>query len=545
MNRTIVATSALPYANGSIHIGHLVEYLQTDFWVRFQKMRGHLCLHICADDTHGTPIMIRAKKEEISPEKLISQSQKEHLEDFTDFQIEFDQYSSTHSKTNQELVNKIFSIMQAKGYLETQTIQQFFCEHDNMFLPDRFVRGTCPYCHAKDQYGDSCDQCSSTYNPTDLKDPSCSICGLPPSKKASEHIFFKLNHFKSFLREWVPQHTPREVSNKLKEWLDGELKNWDISREAPYFGFEIPGHPKKYFYVWVDAPVGYMSTTKLWCQNQGKDFDTFWNHSQTEVFHFIGKDIIYFHALFWPAILKSADYKTPQHIHVHGFLTVNGKKMSKSRGTFIKARTYLNNLDPTYLRYYYACKLHGIEDVDLNLEDFQQRINSDLIGKITNLGSRAAQMLNKKLNGRTSQTSKDGKSLIKMAQNKSGEIATLYETLNFSKALAEIRSIADKANRYFDEKAPWKLIKQDPQKAQEVLTDALHLFRLLAIYLKPIVPRYTKKVEKLLGERPYQWSSINEFIEKKTIQPYEHLLTRVDKQSIEKMLKDSKHAFIT
>lgn len=537
--RRIIATSALPYANGSIHIGHLVEYIQTDFWARFQRMRGHLCLNICADDTHGTPIMIRAKKEGITPEELIIKSQKEHLEDFADFQIEFDKYSSTHSKTNQELVNKIFSSMQDQGHVEVKKITQSFCENDNMFLPDRFVKGSCPICQSENQYGDSCDQCGSIYTPSELKNPQCSICGTPPSKKESTHLFFKLDNFKKFLTDWVPKHTSKEVSNKLKEWLDNELRDWDISRDEPYFGFEIPEHPNKFFYVWVDAPVGYLSTTKLWCEENKEVFEDFWNDESTEIFHFIGKDIVYFHSLFWPAMLTCANYKTPSRINVHGFLTVNGKKMSKSKGTFISARTYLKHLDSSYLRYYYACKLNGIEDIDLNLEDFSQRVNSDLIGKITNLGSRVANLLNKKFNGQTSYLSDSGSSLLQKAQAKADEIATLYENLKFSKALTEIRDIADEANRYFDEKAPWKLVKEDEKEAQAVLTDALNIFRVLAIYLKPILPEYTKKIESLFGDPPYQWASLMEAFENRSIHTYKHLLTRIDPQNIKKMTDDS------
>ena len=484
--------------------------------------------------------MIRAQQEGITPEELIARSQEEHLKDFADFQIEFDKYSSTHSDTTRELVNKIFSAMKAKGHLEVKTIKQSFCDHDNMFLPDRFVQGTCPHCQSENQYGDSCDQCGATYSPTELKNPKCSICGNHPSARDSEHLFFKLNHFNEFLSHWVPKHTSREVSNKLKEWLDDELKDWDISRDAPYFGFEIPGHPQKYFYVWVDAPVGYMSTTKLWCEDNNKNFDSFWNNQNTEIFHFIGKDIVYFHTLFWPAMLENANYKTPSRICVHGFLTVNGEKMSKSKGTFIGARTYLNNLDPAYLRYYYACKLRGIEDIDLNLEDFSQRVNSDLIGKITNLGSRASQMLNKKLEGMTSEISEEGRNLVERVQAKADEIATLYENLNFSKALTEIRDISDMANRYFDEKAPWKLIKEDKRKAQKILTDTLNIFRLLAIYLKPILPEYARKVEYLLGDGPYLWSSFKEVFENKPIRTYEHILTRMDPKDIEKMVEAAK-----
>ena len=543
-HRTIIATSALPYANGSIHIGHLVEYLQTDFWVRFQKMQGHRCLYICADDTHGTPIMIRAQKEGITPQELIAQSQKEHLKDFKDFQIEFDEYSSTHSSTNRELVYKIFAAMESKKHLYVKKVQQSFCEHDNMFLPDRFVKGTCPHCQAHDEYGDSCSQCGATYSPTELSNPYCALCGNPPSKKTSEHLFFKLNDFHSFLNSWVPQHTPKEVSNKLREWLDDELKDWDISRDAPYFGFEIPGHPKKYFYVWVDAPVGYLSTTKLWCEKNGKNFESFWNHENTEIFHFIGKDIVYFHTLFWPAMLESAGYQKPRQVFVHGFLTINGEKMSKSKGTFIGARNYLNHLNPTYLRYYYACKLRGVEDIDLNLTDFRQRVNADLIGKITNLGSRGAQMLNKKFQGMTLELSTEGRTLFQEIQGFSSTMAEFYENLNFSKALREICHLADKANRYFDQQAPWKLMKtsqdEDKKQAHKVLTDALNMFRLLAIYLKPILPEYTKKVEKLFGESPYQWPSLQNAFEHKAIHTYEHLATRIEAEKIEEMIKVAK-----
>ena len=539
-SRSIIATSALPYANGVIHLGHLVEYLQTDYWVRFQKMRGHECLYICADDTHGTPIMIRARKEGITPEQLIARSQEEHLKDFKEFQIQFDEYSSTNSEQNKALSEKIFLKMEGEGNIEPRTIEQNYCEHDKMFLPDRFVIGTCPNCGAEDQYGDSCDNCSATYSPTDMKSSRCAVCGNPPIKKGSEHLFFKLENFRSFLSEWVPKHTQSEVSNKLQEWLDQELRDWDISRDAPYFGFEIPGHPGKYFYVWVDAPVGYMSTTQKWCARNDRDFDSFWNGDNTEIYHFIGKDIVYFHALFWPAMLKNAGCKTPSQIFVHGFLTVNGEKMSKSKGTFISARTYLDHLDPTYLRYYYACKIRGIEDLDLNLEDFCSRVNSDLVGKITNLGSRGAQMLNKKLDGVTSEMSEEGRKIVEMAQAKADEIAELYETLNFAKAITVIREIADEANKYFDEKAPWKLIKEDEIATKQILTDILNVFRLLAIYLKPIIPEYAGKVEALFGESDYRWDSAQQAFENKKINAYEHIASRIDAKNVDAMVEASK-----
>ncbi len=538
--RTIITTSALPYANGSIHLGHLVEYLQTDYWVRFQKMRGHQCLYICADDTHGTPIMIRARNEGITPEELIEKSQKEHEEDFDKFQIHFDSYYSTNSPENKELASEIFKAMEENGHIAKKSIKQSYCEHDSMFLPDRFVKGTCPNCKSPDQYGDSCDKCGATYSPTELMEPACSICGNPPVEKDSEHLFFQLGHFKDFLTEWVPKHTAPEVSNKLKEWYEGELRDWDISRDAPYFGFEIPGHPGKYFYVWVDAPIGYMSSLKKWCEKNNVDFKEFWNGEKTEIYHFIGKDIVYFHALFWPAMLHTAGYKTPDGVFVHGFLTVNGEKMSKSKGTFISAGTYLNHLDPTYLRYYYACKLRGIEDIDLNLEDFCARVNSDLIGKIANLGSRGAQMLNKKLDGKTSEMTDRGKELLASAVNKADEIADLYENLNFAKAITVIRDIADETNRYFDEKAPWKLIKDDAIETKKILTDIINIFRVMSVYLKPILPEFTAKVEKLFKEPEYDWNSIHQTLLNHEIGPFEHLVTRVDPKKVEEMVEESK-----
>jgi len=537
--RNIIATSALPYANGSIHLGHMVEYLQTDFFVRFQKMRGHQCIYICADDTHGTPIMIRAKQEGVTPEEWIAKSQKEHLMDFSDFQIHFDKYASTNSSENKTAVGEIFQSMEEKGHITVRSVKQSYCEHDKMFLPDRFVIGTCPSCKASDQYGDSCDKCGSTYAPSDLIEPKCSLCKNTPILKDSEHIFFKLGDFQDFLKSWVPEHTQKEVSNKLKEWYEDELRDWDISRDEPYFGFEIPGYPGKYFYVWVDAPVCYYSTTKMWCEDQNIDFDQFWNGEQTEICHFIGKDIVYFHALFWPAMLKSAGLKTPSKIFVHGFLTVNGEKMSKSKGTFISARKYLDNLDPSHLRYYYACKLSGIEDIDLNLEDFAQRVNSDLIGKITNLGSRGAQMLNKKLDGVMGELSAEGKNLVDKARSKSEEIAELYETLNFAKAMVEIREIADLANRYFDEKAPWKLIKEDPVATKQVLTDILNIFRMLSIYLKPILPEYSQKVEILFKEESFSWESLKDTIVNHEIGEYEHLSTRVETKKVDLLVSEA------
>ncbi len=541
--RQILVTAALPYANSKIHIGHLVEYCQADFWARFQKMRGHICNYVCADDTHGTPIMVSARKRGITPEVLIAEVWKEHTRDFIDCQIEHDHYSSTNSLANKELCTEFFLKMQAKGHIVSRDVKQLYCEVDKMFLPDRFVKGTCPKCASQDQYGDSCDVCAATYSPADLKNPYCSVCGTTPVTKSSEHLMFKLNDFREFLLNFLSEHTTKETANKMKEWFNEPLRDWDISRDAPYFGFEIPGHPNKYFYVWVDAPMGYVSGFKELCQKKTDlDFDSYWKSSEkTEVYHFIGKDIAYFHTLFWPAQLKAADYRTPTGVFAHGHLTVNGLKMSKSKGTKIDARTYLNHLDATYLRYYYACKLNsGSDDLDLNLEDFVSRVNSDLVGKITNLGSRGAQMLGKRFSGEITPFDLDGQELYKQVAAKSEEIAALYEAREFAKAIAEIRSLADEANRYFDGKAPWKLVETDPQRTQQVLSATLSVFRALAIYLKPVLPVFTAKVEALFGEVPWNWVDIATPRTNGRIGEYQHLITRIDPEKIKAMVEESK-----
>jgi methionyl-tRNA synthetase len=535
----MIVTAGLPYANGEIHLGHLVEYLQGDIWTRFQKMQGRDCKYFCADDTHGTPIMVAARQKGITPEELIAASKERHLKDLIEFQIEFDQFSSTHSPTNNELCSQIFLSMKENGHIESRAIQQAFCEHDNMFLPDRFIKGTCPKCGAEDQYGDSCDSCGATYSTTDLKNAACSVCGNEPTEKESEHLFFKLNNFKDYLSTWLKENTEPEVCNKMLEWFDEDLRDWDISRDAPYFGFEIPGHKNKYFYVWVDAPVGYMATAKEYAQSKGIDFDKYWNNS--EIYHFIGKDIVYFHTLFWPAMLKASGWKAPDSVYVHGMLTVNGVKMSKSKGTFINARTYLNHLDPMYLRYYYACKFNSsMEDVDLNLEDFVQRVNSDLVGKITNLASRGAQMLAKRIDGKMGELDPDASKVLELAKSKGELIAELYNKREFSKAIREIRDIADEANKYFDEKAPWKMIKDDPEATRKVLTSTLNIFRILAIYLKPVLPEYAKSVEVLFGEQDYQWKDANIQLTNHTIGNYEHLASRVDPKNVAAIVEEAK-----
>ena len=539
--RRIVTTAALPYANGAIHIGHLVEYLQTDFWVRFQKMRSHECLYFCADDTHGTPIMVRARQEGISPEELIARSHKEHLSDFRDFQIEFDHYSSTHSQANRETCNEIYLRVKELGHIDVRPVSQSYCEHDKMFLPDRFVKGSCPRCGAKDQYGDSCDKCGATYGPTEMSDACCTICGNRPVERTSDHVFFRLNDFREFLLPWISAHTPPEVSRKLQEWFKEDLRDWDISRDAPYFGFSIPELPDKYFYVWVDAPIGYISTTREWCEQNGKNFSEYWCSEETEIYHFIGKDIVYFHTLFWPAMLYKTRFKTPTQVFVHGFLTVNGEKMSKSKGTFISARQYLDHLDPMYLRYYYACKLSDtVDDVDLNLADFISRVNSDLIGKITNLGSRGAQMLGKRLGGQMADLDQQGRDLVRAAQDKSEIIAEHYERRQFSKVITEIRTIADEANRYFDEKQPWQMIKTNENQTRSVLTAILNIFRIITIYLKPILPKYAEQVEKLFNEPPYRWQDAQCTLINQAIGDYVHLATRVEPASVERMVESAK-----
>nr|BFD59404.1 methionine--tRNA ligase [Bdellovibrio sp. CKG001] len=540
--RKILITCALPYANGYIHLGHLVEYLQADFWARFQNMRGHECVFICADDTHGTPIMVKAREMKITPEALIAQSYKEHTQDFADFQVQFSHFGSTNSEENRLLCEYFYKKMQEGNHTRTQLIQQLYCNHDKMFLPDRFVKGTCPKCGAKEQYGDSCDVCGSTYSPSDMKEVHCSMCGNAPVLKDSESIFFKLNDFKAYLEEWIPKHCSSEISKKMLEWFNEDLKDLDISRDEPYFGFAIPGtNNKKFFYVWVDAPMGYMSTTEQWAKNQGKTLKDIWQDPSREIYHFIGKDIARFHTIFWPAFLKAAEFRSPNQVFVHGHLMVNGEKMSKSKGTFIAARTYLNHLNPEYLRYYYSTKLNSsVDDIDLNLEDFTGRVNSELVGKITNLGSRGGQMLKKKMDGVMSEPDVEGKKLIEHAQKTAERIAAHYEARDFAKALTEIRGLADDANKYFDEKAPWKTIDTDPAGTKQVITTTLNMFRLLAIYLKPVLPYYSDKVAKLLNESSYQWSDLNKVLTNCPINDYEHLATRIEADKVKAMIEEGK-----
>ena len=543
MQRKILVTSALPYANGSIHLGHLVEYIQTDIWVRFQKMQGHECHYVCADDAHGTPIMLRAQSEGITPETLIANIAKEHQTDFKDFSIGFDNFHSTHSDENKALAQQIYLANREAGHITTRTISQAYDPEKEMFLPDRFIKGECPKCGANDQYGDNCEVCGATYAPTDLINPISAVSGATPITKESEHYFFKLANFESALKSWTTGgHLQDEVSNKLDEWLESGLRDWDISRDAPYFGFEIPDAPDKFFYVWLDAPIGYLASFKHYCERTGIDFDEYMKpDSTTEMVHFIGKDIIYFHALFWPAMLQGANFRLPNNIYAHGFLTVDGKKMSKSRGTFINARTYLNYLNPEYLRYYYAAKLSsGIEDIDLNLEDFQNRINSDLVGKVINIASRCAGFINKGFEGKLS-SSLSEPILFKEFVDKSTAIADKMENREFGHAMREIIGLADKANQYIDEKKPWTLAKEEgqEQQVQDICTMGINLFRVLIIYLKPVLPETAKQAETFLNISPLQWADIPNPILSQDINKFKPLMTRVESEKIQSIQEDS------
>ncbi|MCW9023834.1 MAG: methionine--tRNA ligase [Gammaproteobacteria bacterium] len=543
--RQILVTSALPYANGSIHLGHLVEYIQTDIWVRFQKMQGHDCVYVCADDAHGTPIMLRAQNEGISPEELIARSDKEHQADFSDFNIGFDNFHSTHSPENRELVEYIYKQLNNSGHIETRTINQAYDPEKEMFLPDRFIKGTCPKCGAEDQYGDNCEVCGATYSPTELKNPVSAISGATPTEKESEHYFFKLGDFEPMLKTWIQgEHVQPEISRKLNEWFEAGLQAWDISRDAPYFGFEIPGAEGKFFYVWLDAPVGYMASFKNLCdKTEDLDFDSYWNKdSDYEVYHFIGKDIAYFHTLFWPAILAGAGFRTPTGVFCHGFLTVNGLKMSKSRGTFITARTYLDNLNPEYLRYYFAAKLgSGIEDLDLNLEDFQLRVNSDLVGKVVNIASRCAGFINKRFEGQLSAECAEPELYAQFAEARD-KIADLYNKREFSHAVREIMALADKANQYIDEKKPWVLAKEDGKddEVQQVCSMGINLFRALIIYLKPILPTMAEQSESFLNIEPLSWDDIATPLTDHTINKFKPLMTRVEKEKLDVIVESSK-----
>jgi len=542
--RDILVTSALPYANGPIHLGHLLEYIQTDIWVRFQKARGNNCIYVCADDAHGTAIMLRAEREGITSEALIDRVKQEHEADFSGFLIAFDNYYSTHSEENRYFSEFIYSQLKKNGHIATRSVTQAYDPEKNMFLADRFIKGTCPNCKSEDQYGDNCEVCGATYTPMELINPRSAISGATPVEKTSEHYFFRLPEFESFLREWTRSGTLQpQVANKLAEWLDAGLQEWDISRDAPYFGFEIPDAPGKYFYVWLDAPIGYLASFKNLCEKRPDlDFDQFWKpDSQAEVYHFIGKDIVNFHALFWPAMLHSAGFRTPSAVYAHGFVTVNGKKMSKSRGTFIMARTYLDQLDPEYLRYYFACKLSShVDDLDLNLEDFVQRVNSDLVGKLVNIASRTAGFITKKFGGRLAESITEP-DLLKRFVDAGEEIAQHYENRDFGRAMRLVMELADAANQYVNDQAPWVLAKQEDQlpAVQGISTNALNMFRILMTYLAPVLPATALKAEAFLNTR-LDWNSRGNMLLDHEIAPFKAMMTRIDMKQVDAMLEASK-----
>lgn len=541
--RNILVTSALPYANGSLHLGHILETIQTDIWVRFQSMRGHQCRYVCADDAHGTAIMLKAEEQGISAEQLIAQVQKEHEQDFAGFLINFDNYYSTHSEENRHFSELIYKRLRANGHIAVKEIEQLFDPEKQLFLADRFIKGTCPKCKTADQYGDNCEACGSTYSPRDLIDPYSTISGAKPIIKKSEHYFFTLPELADFLKQWTRAgHLQEQVANKMAEWLDSGLQAWDISRDAPYFGFEIPDAPGKYFYVWLDAPVGYMASFKNLCDREGINFDEFWaKDSKVELYHFIGKDIINFHALFWPAMLHSAEFRTPTGVFAHGFLTVNGQKMSKSRGTFINAKSYLEHLDPEYLRYYFACKLNAqVDDLDLNFDDFIQRVNADLVNKLVNIASRCARFIEKGYNGILSERL-DAPELWQEAIGISAKVAQLYESREYGKAMREIMHIADLANKYIDEKAPWALAKQEgkEQEVHDICSMGINLFRVLMIYLSPVLPNTRLASEEFLASTlAWQSDDIQPLLAHK-IANFKPLMKRVEQKQIDALLASS------
>ncbi|MGE4260790.1 methionine--tRNA ligase [Shewanella sp.] len=541
--RKILVTSALPYANGSIHLGHMLEHIQTDIWSRFQKLRGHECYYICADDAHGTPIMLKAQQMGMTPEQMIAEVSQEHQADFAGFNIRYDNYHSTHSPENHEIANEIYLKLRANGYIKQRTISQLYDPEKQMFLPDRFVKGTCPKCKAEGQYGDNCDNCGATYSPTELINPRSAVSGATPVLKESEHFFFDLPAFEEMLKSWTRSGSLQtEIANKLNEWFEQGLQQWDISRDAPYFGFEIPDAPGKYFYVWLDAPIGYMGSFKNLCNKRPElDFNEFWGQdSSAEVYHFIGKDIVYFHSLFWPAMLYGSGYRQPNSVFTHGYVTVNGAKMSKSKGTFIKARTYLEHLDPEYLRYYYAAKLsNGIDDLDLNLEDFVSRVNSDLVGKLVNLASRTAGFITKRFDGKLAAVS--DKSLQNTFLAKAEVIAELYENREYSKAIREIMALADLANAYVADEAPWQLVKADETltRAHEVCSNAINLFRILSTYLKPVLPRLATDVEAFLALE-LTWDGLSQDLAGHVINPFKPMMQRVEIEKVQAMVEASK-----
>ncbi len=544
--RKILVTSALPYANGPIHIGHLVEYIQTDIWARFQRMQGNECIYVCADDAHGTPIMLRAQAEGITPEELITRVKQEHERDFAGFHVGFDNFHSTHSEENRYYATLIYQRLKEGGHIAVRTIEQAYDPEAKMFLPDRFIKGECPNCGAKDQYGDNCEVCGATYDPTELKNPYSVVSGATPVLRESEQYFFKVGDFADMLKQWTRAgHIQPEIANKMDEWLEEGLRDWDISRNAPYWGFEIPDAPGKYFYVWMDAPIGYLASFRNWCDRTGHDFDEYWKaDSETELYHFIGKDIARFHTLFFPAMLHGAGFRRPTAVWCHGFLTVDGQKMSKSRGTFISAKTYLEHLNPEYLRYYYAAKLGpGIEDIDLSLEDFQARVNSDLVGKVVNIASRCAGFIVKKFGGRLSaEWPQDD--LHRAGIDTAARVAEAYEKREYGKAMREIMALADRLNQYIDEQQPWVRIKDESQQAsvQDTCSIGLNGFRQLVILLKPVLPRLAAEAEAFLKLPEQQWRDLETPLLDHEINKFKPLMTRIERERIDAMIEASKEA---
>ena len=541
--RKILVTSALPYANGSIHLGHLVEYLQTDIWVRSQKMSGNECTYICADDAHGTPIMLKAQELNITPDKLIANTFKEHVKDFSDFLIEFDNYHTTHSEENEYFSAYIYNQLKNNGDIINKTINQFYDDKAKMFLPDRYIKGECPKCHAKDQYGDSCEVCGATYSCDEIINPVSTVSDTSPITKETNHFFFKLSSYESFLKSWTStETTQKEIKNKLNEWLSDGLSDWDITRDDPYFGFKIPGESNKFFYVWLDAPVGYIASHKNYCEKESKEFNEYWDkESNAELYHFIGKDIAYFHALFWPAMLEGSGLRKPTAIFCHGFLTVDGEKMSKSRGTFFNARTYLKHLDPEYLRYYFASRLtNKIEDIDLSFDDFQTRVNSELVGKIINIGSRCAKFINKDFNNKLA-SEFNNQDLVENVLSKTNDIVKNYEGRNYSTNIRLVSSLADDVNKYLDEVKPWVKIKNENERelVQKICTDGLNLFRILIGYLKPVLPSISNKVESIMNCDSLTWSNLKEVSLNTDITEFKPIITRITKESIEAMKSES------
>ncbi|MGH1430484.1 MAG: methionine--tRNA ligase [Neptuniibacter sp.] len=543
--RKILVTSALPYANGPIHLGHLVEYIQTDIWVRFQKQRGHQCTYVCADDAHGTPIMLKADQMGITPQELIDKVSEEHQRDFSGFMVGFDNYYSTHSEENKYFASTIYTALRDGGHIAKKTITQAYDPEKKMFLPDRFVKGECPKCGEPDQYGDSCEKCGATYSPVELKNAYSAVSGAKPIEKESEHYFFKLGNFEEFLRGWVNECVQEQMIHKLNEWFESGLQNWDISRDAPYWGFEIPDAPGKYFYVWLDAPIGYMASFKNWCDKNGVDFDEYWSESSNaELYHFIGKDIAYFHTLFWPAMLEGAGFRKPNKVFCHGFLTVDGQKMSKSRGTFIMAETYLNHLRPEYLRYYFAAKLSsGIDDIDLNLEDFRMRVNADLVNKVVNIASRCAGFIKKKSDGVMSAELAEP-ALYQEAVAAGETIAAAYENREYGKAMREIMAIADKANQYIDAAEPWVLAKQEGKEkdVQDCCSMGINLFRVIVTYLAPVLPQVAEDAQAFLNLDNMVWDSIEQPLLGHTINKFKPLMQRVEEDKINAIIEETKEA---